>query len=186
MLFPGPRRGLHARGTVPAAKGGHWRCLQLIAAAPALRRPSNAPYAAGLDDYHLEPMVLTENGVPVGRIRDHDAVVFCCRRGEREVELTEMFTDPDLAVVERRRLDDLYFSILTLYHDKFKNLPVAFAPEHVKLPLAQVLSQAGKTQFHCAESEKFAHVTFFFNGGENAPLLRRGRRVHPLSQGHRL
>ena len=40
-------------------------------------------YAAGQDDYHLEPMVLTERGVPVGRIRDHDAVVFCCRRGER-------------------------------------------------------------------------------------------------------
>ena len=46
-------------------------------------------YAAGQDDYHLEPMVLTERGVPVGRIRDHDAVVFCCRRGEREIELTE-------------------------------------------------------------------------------------------------
>ena len=41
-------------------------------------------YAAGQDDYHLEPMVLTERGVPVGRIRDHDAVVFCCRRGERK------------------------------------------------------------------------------------------------------
>ena len=134
--------------------------------AEAVRRA----YASGLDDYHLEPMVLTENGVPVGRIRDHDAVVFCCRRGEREVELTEMFTEPDFAAVERRRLDDLYFSILTLYHDKFKDLPVAFAPEHVKLPLAQVLSQAGKTQFHCSESEKFAHVTFFFNGGENAPF----------------
>ena len=49
-------------------------------------------YAAGQDDYHLEPMVLTERGVPVGRIRDHDAVVFCCRRGEREIELTELFT----------------------------------------------------------------------------------------------
>ena len=127
-------------------------------------------YAAGLDDYHLEPMVLMENGVPVGRIRDGDAVVFCCRRGEREVELTEMFTDPDFSAVDRRQLQDLYFAILTLYHDKFKHLPVAFAPEHVKLPLAQVLSQAGKTQFHCAESEKFAHVTFFFNGGENQPF----------------
>lgn len=124
-------------------------------------------YAAGQDDYHLEPMVLTERGIPVGRIRDHDAVVFCCRRGEREIELTELFTADDFRAVERRKLKDLYFAILTLYHDKFKHLPVAFAPEHVVKPLAQVLSEAGKTQFHCAESEKFAHVTFFFNGGEN-------------------
>ena len=88
-------------------------------------------YAAGQDDYHLEPMVLTERGVPVGRIRDHDAVVFCCRRGEREIELTELFTADDFRAVERRKLKDLYFAILTLYHDKFKHLPIAFAPEHV-------------------------------------------------------
>lgn len=127
-------------------------------------------YAAGQDDYHLEPMVLTERGIPVGRIRDHDAVVFCCRRGEREIELTELFTADDFRAVERRKLKDLYFAILTLYHDKFKHLPIAFAPEHVVKPLAQVLSEAGKTQFHCAESEKFAHVTFFFNGGEHTPF----------------
>ena len=127
-------------------------------------------YAAGQDDYHLEPMVLTERGIPVGRIRDHDAVVFCCRRGEREIELTELFTADDFRAVERRKLKDLYFAILTLYHDKFKHLPIAFVPEHVVKPLAQVLSEAGKTQFHCAESEKFAHVTFFFNGGERTPF----------------
>ena len=127
-------------------------------------------YAQGLDDYHLEPMVLTENGVPVGRISDHDACIFCCRRGEREIELTEMFTDDPFDKAERRKLHDLYFAILTLYHDKFKDLPIAFAPSHVAKPLAQVLSDAGKTQFHCSESEKFAHVTFFFNGGENQPF----------------
>ena len=127
-------------------------------------------YAAGQDDYHLEPMVLTEDGEPVGRIKDGDAVVFCCRRGEREIELTEMFTNGLFDAVPCRHLQDLYFAILTLYHDQFRNLPVAFAPEHVKRPLAQVLSEAGKTQFHCSESEKFAHVTFFFNGGENQPF----------------
>ena len=127
-------------------------------------------YARGLDDYHLEPMVLTENGVPVGRISDNDAAIFCCRRGEREIELTEMFTEADFDKVPRRQLQNLDFVILTMYHDKFRNLPIAFAPSHVVKPLAQVLSQAGKTQFHCAESEKFAHVTFFFNGGENQPF----------------
>ena len=148
-------------------------------------------YGLGQDDYHLEPMVLVEDGRPVGKIADGDAAIFCCRRGEREIELTEMFTDPDFDKADRRMLRDLDFVIMTMYHDKFKDLPIAFAPAKVVKPLAQVLSEAGKTQFHCAESEKFAHVTFFFNGGENEgrgdrALPRRGRRVHPLPQGHRL
>ena len=124
-------------------------------------------YELGQDDYHLEPMLLVEDGKPVGKIADGDSVVFCCRRGEREIELTEMFTDDPFDKVERRKLNDLDFVIMTMYHDKFKNLPIAFAPAKVVKPLAQVLSEAGKKQFHCAESEKFAHVTFFFNGGEN-------------------
>ena len=127
-------------------------------------------YTLGQDDYHLEPMVLVEDGKPVGKISDGDAAIFCCRRGEREIELTEMFTEEGFDQVERRKLKDLDFVIMTMYHDKFKDLPIAFAPSHVVKPLAQVLSDAGKTQFHCAESEKFAHVTFFFNGGENEPF----------------
>ena len=127
-------------------------------------------YARGLDDYHMEPLLLVEDGKPIGKISDHDAVVFCCRRGEREIELTEMFTEESFDKVERRKLEELYFVIMTMYHDKFKHLPIAFAPSQVEKPLAQVLSKAGKTQLHCAESEKFAHVTFFFNGGENVPF----------------
>ena len=133
-----------------------------------LARAVEKAYQAGLDDYHLEPMVLVENGRPVGKISDGDSAVFCCRRGEREIELTELFTDPNFDRVERNLLKDLDFVIMTMYHDKFKDLPIAFAPSHVVKPLAQVLSEAGKSQFHCAESEKYAHVTFFFNGGENA------------------
>ena len=131
-----------------------------------LARAVEKAYQAGQDDYHLEPMVLVENSKPVGKIGDGDAAVFCCRRGEREIELTELFTDPDFNKVQRNQLKDLDFVIMTMYHDKFKDLPIAFAPSHVVKPLAQVLSEAGKNQFHCAESEKYAHVTFFFNGGE--------------------
>ena len=137
----------------------------------ALARAVEAAYAQGQTDYYLEPMVLTEaDGTPVGRIRSGDKVIFCCRRGEREIELTEAFTDPDFRHFERPALKDLEFGIMTMYHDKFKDLPIAFAPEKVKKPLAQLLSEAGLRQFHCAESEKFAHVTFFFNGGYNQPF----------------
>ncbi len=137
----------------------------------SLARAVEAAYAQGQTDYSLEPMVLVgEDGTPVGKVKDGDHVVFCCRRGEREIELTEAFTQEEFPYFDRKQLKDLDFVIMTMYHDKFKNLPIAFAPERVQRPLAQVLSEAGKTQFHCAESEKYAHVTFFFNGGYNEPF----------------
>lgn len=137
----------------------------------ALARAVEEAYRQGGTDYSLEPMVLMDkDGKPVGKIKDGDHVVFCCRRGEREIELTEAFTDPAFPHFERDYMKDLEFVIMTMYHEKFKNLPIAFAPERVQKPLAQVLSEAGKTQFHCSESEKFAHVTFFFNGGYNQPF----------------
>ena len=127
-------------------------------------------YALGQTDYYLEPLVrVDDNGQPVGRIQSGDTVVFCCRRGEREIILTEMFTDPAFDGVPLHHLKDLNFVILTLYHEKFLHLPVAFQPSRIDKPLAQILSEAGRSQLHCAESEKFAHVTFFFNGGNNTP-----------------
>ena len=137
----------------------------------ALARAVERAYEQGGTDYSLEPMCLVDGeGKPVGKIKDGDHVVFCCRRGEREIELTEAFTDPDFPHFEREYMKDLDFAIMTMYHEKFKNLPIAFAPERVVRPLAQLLSEAGLRQFHCSESEKFAHVTFFFNGGYNRPF----------------
>ena len=137
----------------------------------ALARAVEKAYKDGQTDYSLEPMALVDgNGKPVGKVKNGDHVVFCCRRGEREIELTEAFTDKDLPHFEREYMDKLDFVIMTMYHEKFKDLPIAFAPERVEKPLAQVLSEAGLSQFHCSESEKFAHVTFFFNGGYNKPF----------------
>ncbi len=139
--------------------------------AAALAQGVKERYAEGGTDYSLEPLVLVDgSGSPVGRIRDGDGVIFCCRRGEREVELTEAFTDPDFAHFARPALDDLSFVILTLYHEKFKELPVAFAPVKLEGTLGEAVSRAGLRQLHTAESEKYAHVTFFFNGGTNQPF----------------
>ncbi len=136
-------------------------------------------YAAGQTDYALEPLVLVDGqGLPVGRVANGDAVIFCCRRGDREVELTEAFTEVDFPHFERPNLDRLNFIILTLYHEKFKDLPVAFAPSRIPDTLGEVVSRAGLRQLRTAESEKFAHVTFFFNGGNNVPFPgETGRRV---------
>jgi 2,3-bisphosphoglycerate-independent phosphoglycerate mutase len=137
----------------------------------ALSKAVQEAYAEGQADYTLAPMVMTTaQGEPVGRIQNGDAVIFCCRRGEREVELTEAFSEPGFDHFPRPDLQDLRFVILTLYHEKFKDLPVAFAPAHIRGTLAEVVSRAGLRQLHTAESEKFAHVTFFFNGGENRPF----------------
>ena len=137
----------------------------------ALARAVEAAYEAGQTDYYLEPLALVdEAGTPVGKIKDGDQVVFCCRRGEREIELTDAFVDPAFPHFRRDYMKDLHFVIMTMYHEKFKDLPIAFAPEKVQKPLAQVISDAGLRQFHCAESEKYAHVTFFFNGGYNQPF----------------
>ncbi len=126
----------------------------------------------GQTDYSFEPVVLADaRGQSVGRIQEDDAVVFCCRRGEREIQLTEAFTDGHLDQMETIPFKNLPFVILTLYHEKFKDLPVAFAPVKVLNTLGEVVSRAGLKQTRVSESEKFAHVTFFFNGGNNQPFM---------------
>lgn len=127
--------------------------------------------AEGQTDYSFEPVVLADaRGQSVGRIQENDAVVFCCRRGEREIQLTEAFSDGALDQMETLPFKNLPFVILTLYHEKFKDLPVAFAPVKVHQTLGEVVAAAELTQARISESEKFAHVTFFFNGGNNQPF----------------
>ena len=106
----------------------------------ALAEAVRKAYANGLDDYHMPALVSRSHRM----IQDGDSVVFCCRRGEREIELTEMFTDSAFSIVPRKRLHELDFVLLTQYHEKFRHLPIAFTPEKVDLPLAQALSMAGK------------------------------------------
>lgn len=142
-----------------------------LSGAEALARQIEKEYSVrSRTDYHMPPLNLYgRDGRPVGLIESGDAVIFCCRRGERETELTDAFTDPAFSAFDR---DDLWFSDfvpLTMYSEKYTYLPVAFAPEKVRDTLAQTVSAAGRTQLHLAESEKYAHVTFFFNGGEQRP-----------------
>jgi 2,3-bisphosphoglycerate-independent phosphoglycerate mutase len=128
-------------------------------------------YDIGQIDYSLDPIVLTDvHDNPIGRIEDGDAVVFCCRRGEREIQLTEAFTESSFNHFPRPPFKDLTFVILTLYHEKFKDLPVAFAPSKIQDMLGEIVSHAGLRQLRTTESEKFAHVTFFFNGGNSQPF----------------
>src|SRR4030066_969127 len=128
----------------------------------------NELYASGQTDYSLEPIILVNaKGKPIGRIEDGDSVIFCLRRGEREIELTEAFVDFERDYFPRRKFNHLPFVILTLYHEKFKDIPVAFALSKIQDTLGYILSQHNLRQLHISESEKFSHVTFFLNGGNN-------------------
>jgi 2,3-bisphosphoglycerate-independent phosphoglycerate mutase len=144
---------------------------QKITGGTALAEAVRGLYTEGQTDYGLEPIVLVdEQEKPIGRIEDGDAVIFCCRRGEREIQLTEAFTDAGLDRFPRRDFKNLNFVILTLYHEKFTDLPVAFASSKIEHTLGETVSRAGLRQLRVAESEKFAHVTFFLNGGNNQPF----------------
>ncbi len=145
---------------------GHLTC-----GAAALADTITRLYRQGQSDYSFEPLVLVDGqGRAVGRINDGDGVIFCCRRGEREIQLTEAFTQPGLSGFSQQEFHQLNFVILTLYHEKFKHLAVAFAPTHLEDTLGEAVSQAHLRQLRVAESEKFAHVTFFFNGGNHQPF----------------
>jgi len=131
----------------------------------------NELYQQGLTDYLMEPIVLVDhNQKPVGVVQDGDVVVFCCRRGEREIQLTRAFVDPDFTEFPRTDLNNLNFVILTLYHEMFLKMPVsvAFPPaSELKDTIGEVISRNGLKQLRIAESEKFAHITFFLNGNNN-------------------
>ena len=128
-------------------------------------------YAAGGADYYLEPLVrMDENGIPLGKIQEGDAVIFCCRRGEREIELTDAFVAAEFPYFERTPPANLEFVILTMYHEKYAGRPIAFAPSLITGTLGEIVSRNGMRQLRCAESEKYAHVTFFFSGGTNQPF----------------
>lgn len=122
-------------------------------------------YAAKVYDEELAPTVITGvDGKPIATIGSSDAVVFFNFRADRTRQLTKAFVEPAFSSFPREVIPNLAFITMTEYE---KGLPVqvAFPPEAVAYPLARVISEAGLKQLHLAETEKYAHVTYFFNGG---------------------
>lgn len=120
-------------------------------------------YAAGVYDEELIPTVITRNGNPVSTIKSGDAAILFNYRPDRARELTKSLALPDFEKFPRQTLDNFRFITMTEYE---KDLPVevAYPPQTVENCLARVISDAGYRQLHIAETEKYAHVTFFFNG----------------------
>ena len=125
-------------------------------------------YQSQIFDEMIKPTVIVdETGQPVGKISDNDAVIFINFRSDRALQLTRAFVQPEVLPTEfrpQKSLQNLYFATMTEYAP---GLPVKIAFDHVSLKnnLAEVISQSHLSQFHIAESEKYAHVTSFFNCG---------------------
>ncbi len=132
-------------------------------------------YAEGVTDEFIKPVVITdESGEAVGRIEEGDAVIFFNFRNDRARELTSVLTQQDMPEQGMHTLP-LYYCCMTPYDASFKNVHILFPKEDVHKTLGEVVSKAGKRQLRIAETEKYAHVTFFFNGGREAQFENEDR-----------
>jgi 2,3-bisphosphoglycerate-independent phosphoglycerate mutase len=138
-----------------------------------------ASYAEGVTDEFIVPSVIAPEGQEPYTVSDGDAVIYFNFRGDRGREMSRAITDPEFDQFDRgRRLEDLYFVTLTRYAAGL-NVRVAYQAMEVRVPLARVLSDRGLQQFHIAETEKYAHVTFFFNGRVETPFPGEERVLVP-------
>jgi 2,3-bisphosphoglycerate-independent phosphoglycerate mutase len=133
-------------------------------------------YGAGETDEFVRPIVLTDpTGRPRGLVSDGDGVLFFNFRADRARQITRAFSDPAFDGFQRRTLPALCgYACMTRYDESF-DLPVVFPPEKIRRVLGEVLSRAGLTQLRIAETEKYAHVTYFFNGGDETPFAGEDR-----------
>ena len=136
-------------------------------------------YDKDVTDEFVLPTVIVENGEPVATVQDDDAAIFFNFRGDRPRQLTRMFVQPEFPDFDRGpQIQNLFFVTMTQYE---KGLPVhiVYPPQNLECPLARVVSDHGLTQFHTAETEKYAHVTFFINGGREQPFEGEERHLEP-------
>jgi 2,3-bisphosphoglycerate-independent phosphoglycerate mutase len=137
-------------------------------------------YEKGVTDEFIEPVtIVDERGDPVGLIRDEDAVIFFNFRADRAREMTMALTDPLLERPSRALAPkNLHFTTMTQY-DKTFRLPYVLPPEHPDNILANVLAKLDWKNLRVAETEKYAHVTYFFNGGNETPYPGEEREMVP-------
>ena len=156
-----------------------WRAFVLAEgnAAPSARAAVEASYADGKGDEFVEPAIIgTPHPMAVG-----DQVICYNFRADRARELTTALTQKDFTGFERPRTPKIGYVCMTEYQRSL-NLPLAFAPEDVRDTLAEVLARAGIRNLRIAETEKYAHVTYFLNGGVEQPFALEERVLIPSSK----
>jgi 2,3-bisphosphoglycerate-independent phosphoglycerate mutase len=138
-----------------------------------------AAYARGESDEFVKPTVIGPSQSPRGGMNDGDAVVFMNFRADRARQMTRALTDRSFDGFERAKRPALgYYCTLTSYGEEF-SLPVAFPPQTVDNGFGQYVAALGLKQLRIAETEKYAHVTYFFNGGVETPYAGEDRILVP-------
>ncbi|MCZ7568553.1 MAG: 2,3-bisphosphoglycerate-independent phosphoglycerate mutase [Ardenticatenaceae bacterium] len=137
-------------------------------------------YERGESDEFVQPTVIVnEQGQARATLNDGDSVIFFNFRADRARQLTYALLSPDFEGFERERWPHpLHFASLMQYADDI-GAPFAFQLPEIKKPLAEVLAEVGKHQYHTAETEKYAHVTYFFNATREEPYPNEDRRLIP-------
>ena len=135
-----------------------------------------ASYSAGVTDEFIEPVCIGKRNH--GRIQQDDAVIFYNIRGDRARELTRAFTEKEFDEFDTH-ITNLHYTCFTSYDLTFKYVSVAYPPQDLVNTLGEWVSKNGKKQFRIAETEKYPHVTYFFNGGIEEPNEGEIRKVIP-------
>lgn len=140
-------------------------------------------YRRQVFDEEFQPTIITQSdGSPIATIKENDSVIFFNFRSDRARQLTKAIALPGLEKFPHRSyIHNLFFATMMEYE---KNLPVhiAFVPDKIQIPIAKIISNAGLKQLHVAETEKYAHVTFFFNGGQEDAFKGEDRIIIPSPQ----
>ena len=130
------------------------------------------------DEFVLPTVICNSNNEPVATIQDKDSVIFFNYRPDRAREITRSLVDPEFDGFATKPLD-LYYVCFTQYDETIPNVQIAFKPESLKNTFGEYVSNQGLSQLRIAETEKYAHVTFFFNGGEEKQYPGEDRILVP-------
>ena len=158
-----------------------WYDVAVRGVGPAATDPVEAirsAYDRGQTDEFIEPVVIVENGLPVAPMRDGDAVICFNFRSDRMRQIVRALTEAGFDGFETGERPQVGLSTMTSY-DRTFSFPVAFEPFSMARIMAEVVSGAGQSMFRTAETEKYPHVTYFFNGGIEAPFPREERELVP-------
>ena len=138
-----------------------------------------ASYDADVTDEFVKPIVHVRNGKPLATIEEGDIVIFFNYRNDRAKEITIVLTQQDMPEQGMHTIPNLHYYCMTPYDSSFQGLHVLFPKENVHNTMGEIVSKAGMKQLRIAETEKFAHVTFFFNGGREAEYPGEERILIP-------
>jgi 2,3-bisphosphoglycerate-independent phosphoglycerate mutase len=135
-------------------------------------------YDTGVTDEFIKPIILAKNNQPIATLQEDDVVIFFNFRTDRGRQLTQALSQQDFHEQNMHKLK-LHYVTMTNYDETFNNVHVIYQKDNITHTLGEVLANAGKKQIRIAETEKYPHVTFFFNGGREEPFIGEKRILCP-------